>query len=119
MDTAAPGSDDARIMSPKAVPKVPRLKRASPPLYVGQWIRALGKTPAEVSKGAPVNEGYLSSVISGSKKNPSEAWLGDVAAFLGIPTHLLRQPPPDPDMLQQLRGIDPAILGRLAGPRGR
>ena len=100
---------------PKAQPIRPplKLRPAAPPLFVGQWIRALGKTPREVAQGAPVNEGYLSEIINGRKKRPSIEVLNAIAVFLGIPRDKLHSPPPTKDVIEAARALGPSILDRL------
>lgn len=90
-----------------------RAKPVPPPLYIGEWIRSLGRTPAEVSRGIGRNEGYLSQLISGQKKNPSLGLQQEIADQLGIPPEYLRRPPPDKDFIDQARTLDPAVLDRL------
>src|SRR6185436_1229896 len=58
-----------------------REKREPPPYFIGEWIRALGARPRDVAKGANVNEGYLSQLISGEKKNPGNGLLLDIAKY--------------------------------------
>src|SRR5581483_10762365 len=76
---------------------VRRPRRQNPQAYIGQWIRAFGLKPAEVARAAEVNEGYLSQLISGEKKNPSVGLLMDLARAMPQPFHYTQfyQPPPD------------------------
>jgi transcriptional regulator with XRE-family HTH domain len=87
--------------------------KAFRPLYIGQWIRALGMTPAEVARGTGMNEGYLSQLISGDKKNPSGATLSLLAGHLGIPIDYLYRPTPDREFIEKAGQIDPSVLARL------
>lgn len=89
-----------------------RRKREPPTLYLEAWIRRLGLKPRAVARGVPLNEGYLSELISGAKY-PSPGMLNDIAKFLKVPEHLLKQPPPGLEILSQLRGFDPSIISRL------
>jgi transcriptional regulator with XRE-family HTH domain len=85
-------------------------------VFVGQWIRALGKRPRDVARATEINEGYLSELINGKKKNPSPASLAAIAACLDIPmTYLYRLPPPQ-DTIDQIAGLDPATISRLGTP---
>lgn len=86
------------------------------PLYIGQWIRALHKRPRDVSKGTGINEGYISQLISGEKKNPSGAKLALIAEYLDIPLGYLYRPPPGQEFLEEAATLDPAILSRLRPP---
>lgn len=96
-------------------PKKPHWKTsADEPLYIGQWIRALGVRQIDVVRATGMNEGYLSELCSGkSKKNPSRALLQSIADALDIPVDYLRRPPPDQHFIQQASQIDPAIISRL------
>lgn len=84
-----------------------------PPLFIGPWIRALGKTPAEVAKDAPMNEGYLSQLISGKKKTPSIEILQAIAKVLDIPRDKLHEPPPSKEVIDAARSLGPSVLDRL------
>jgi transcriptional regulator with XRE-family HTH domain len=84
-------------------------------LYLGEWIRAMGRKPAEVAKAADINEGYLSQLISGQKKNPSALLLHSIADFIGIPMQYLYRPPPNRTWLAEAADLEPAILERLIG----
>lgn len=92
-------------------------KRPTIKLYIGEWIRALGRRPAEVARAIQMNEGYLSELINGGKGNPSAGLVADIADFLQIPEHYFRQPPPSRQFLDTAAALDPDVLRRLAGPR--
>src|SRR6185437_10517234 len=82
-------------------------------LFLGEWIRALGTRPVEIVRHTGINEGYLSELISGKKRNPSIALLSEIADFLEIPLGYLRVPPPDREFMQKAANMDPALLSRL------
>ena len=103
---------DALLMAKKVSPPID-----SPRLYVGEWIRASETTPAEVSREAPINEGYLSGIISGNKKNPSGAKLALIARFLGIAVPALYSAPPSAKLLDQVADYDPEVVIRLSQKR--
>lgn len=86
-------------------------------LYIGEWIRALGLRPVDVVRGTGINEGYLSSLISGSKANPSFDKISQVADFLGIPVSYFNRPPPDRDFIAEAAELDPKVLAKLMIPR--
>lgn len=89
-------------------------KRPSPPpLYIGQWIRNLGYRPRDVARGAPVNEGYLSELIKGTKKAPSVEVLHAIAVFLKIPRDALHKPPPPKEVIDAARAYGPAIFDQI------
>jgi transcriptional regulator with XRE-family HTH domain len=52
----------------------------------------LHKRPIDVVRGTEINEGYLSQLISGKKKNPSGLILAQIADFLGIPMSYFYRP---------------------------
>jgi transcriptional regulator with XRE-family HTH domain len=107
------GNSNHGRMTKRPTRRRPNLRPAPPPLFVGQWIRALGKKPAEVAKGAPVNEGYLSEIINGRKRAPSIEVLHAIAVFLGIPREYLHRPPPTAGTMEMIRSLDPAVLAKL------
>ena len=82
-------------------------------LYVGQWIRALHKRPIDVVKATGINEGYLSELINGRKKNPSGHVLAAIAEYLEIPMSYFYKPPPAQEFLDQVSELDPAVLSKL------
>lgn len=63
-------------------------------LYIGEWIAFVGKDAAEVSRDAPVNDGFLSLLISRERKNVSMLMLTKIARAIGVPTAKLLEPPP-------------------------
>ena len=84
-------------------------------LYIGQWIRALGKRPIDVVTATGLTESYLSLLISGKRKNPSAHVLATIAEYLEIPISYLYRPPPDQQFLEKAAEIDPSVLVRLRG----
>lgn len=104
------------------MPGKSRTTRAAPQrqfkkLYIGEWIRALGLRQVDVVRGTGINEGYLSSLISGGKKNPSFDLLNQVADFLGIPISYFNRPPPDKEFLAEAAELDPKVLTKLMTPK--
>lgn len=89
-------------------------QRRSRPLYIGQWIRALGLKQVEVVRATGINEGYLSELCGGkTTKVPSSAVLADIAESLKIPVDYLYRLPPDQAFIDQATSLDPAVLARL------
>lgn len=82
-------------------------------LYIGEWIRALGYKQVDVVRGTGINEGYLSNMISGRKKNPSFDVLNQIAEFLNIPVSYFNRQPPDKEFIAEAAGLDPGVLSRL------
>lgn len=100
----------------------PKNRRAAPQrqfrkLYIGEWIRALGVRQVDVVRATRINEGYLSELISGGKKNPSFDVLNQVADFLGVPVSYFNRPPPDREFITEAAELDPKVLARLMAPR--
>ena len=114
MDTKIP---DHRGMAGRPRKARKRTITADTSFYIGEWIRALGHRPVDIVRHTGINEGYLSELISGKKRNPSAATLIDIADFLGIPMSYLRQPPPDREFMQTAANMDPAVLNRLLRTR--
>lgn len=98
--------------SPRNVPQ-----REFRKLYIGEWVRALGRRPVEVVRATGINEGYLSKLISGAKKNPSFDMLNQIADFLGIPVSYFNRPPPDRQFIEEASELDPKVLAKLMAPR--
>jgi len=86
-------------------------------LFVGEWIRALGFRQVEVVRATGINEGYLSELISGGKRNPSFDILSQIADFLGIPVSYFNRPPPDREFMKEAAELDPKVLAKLMAPR--
>jgi transcriptional regulator with XRE-family HTH domain len=72
-----------------------------------------------VVRATGINEGYLSELISGAKKNPSFEILNQIADFLGIPVNYFNRPPPDRDFIAEAAGLDPRVIARLTTPRSQ
>jgi transcriptional regulator with XRE-family HTH domain len=68
-------------------------------------------------EGTTVNEGYLSQLINRRKTNPTQAYLQEIADFLGIPVQCFYRLPPSRDALGELAGLDPLTLSRLGSAR--
>lgn len=83
------------------------------PLYIGQWISALGLVQREIAREAGMNEGYLSLLISGKKVNPSHAMVAAIADAMGIRWDCLYEPPPSKEVIQTAQNLDPVVLSRL------
>lgn len=86
-------------------------------LYIGEWIRALNARQIDVVRATGINEGYLSSLISGTRKNPSFEVLNRIADYLEIPVSYFNRPPPDREFIAEASGLDPRVLARLTMPR--
>ena len=82
--------------------------------YLGPWIYAAGKTPAEVVRETGINFGYLSGLISGKKRNPSYEKLSLISKFLKVPIEKLEGPPPSVELLNQVADYDPELIARLS-----
>lgn len=102
-----------RPMAKRPRKPVQPFKRTFRLLYVGQWIRALGKRPRDVVNATGINEGYLSELVNGRKKNPSAHTLIQIAGYLEIPVDYFYRPPPSQELLEQLSEFDPLVVSRL------
>jgi transcriptional regulator with XRE-family HTH domain len=100
---------------PRAMP--PRRPKQFKKLFIGEWIRALGMRQVDIVRGTGINEGYLSSLISGSRSNPSFDVLNQVADFLGIPVSYFNRAPPDREFIAEAKELDPRVLARLMNAR--
>lgn len=83
------------------------------PLYVREWMRALGFRAAKIARSTGINEGYLSEIVNRKKRNPSRAVIKQIAAELGIDWKALYDPPPAEAQIQQLQKLSPETLERL------
>lgn len=116
MDIRIPISDHGlMVLKARQIRKPPT--RQFRKLYIGEWIRALGYKQVEVVRKTGINEGYLSSLISGAKKNPSYDMLNQIADFLGVPVSYFNRPPPDRQFIEEAAELDPRVLARLTTPR--
>ena len=104
-----------RILDMPRKPVIARRKPrpVPPPLYIGEWIRALGMRPADVARATGRNEGYLSQLINGQKRRPSLGLQKEIADALGIPMMYFVTPPPPREVVEQAGAIDPGVLARL------
>lgn len=111
--------------SSKKPPPIPDADRPPRVLFLGLWLRRLGKRPVDVARAAHVGESYISSLISGKKKNPGIDVLLDISEFLEISINDLYRPPPAQEMFERLQKLTPsqiATLGQViedARPKGR
>lgn len=80
---------------------------------IGPWLIVLGRKAGEVARGAKVNEGYLSELISGKKKNPGLTFLQKVAKELGISVSALMKKPPSKSGMDRLSPGQVEALGSL------
>jgi hypothetical protein len=118
MDMHSLGADALLMAKTAAKPRgKPRKRPAPKPVYVGPWIRAHNTTPAEVSRATGINEGYLSTLCSGKKGNPSNGLLALIADHLKMPLGDLFKPPPPRSLLDQIADFDPEVIVRLSKKR--
>lgn len=72
-------------------------------LYVGEWLERFGMTPAGLSRSTGMNEGYISSLISGKHDpNPTLKALRKLGRGIGIPVWALFLPPNEAGLQRQL-----------------
>ncbi len=91
-----------------------RHREPPPALYIREWLVALGTRARDVSRGARINEGYLSQLISGQKIKASAATLKRIGDYLGLPdwTDLYKRPP-SREAIKAAAMLNPATLARL------
>lgn len=107
-------------------PGMPRtVQKRTRTLYLGQWLRRLGRKQKEIADAAGVGESYISQLISNPRKGASPSVLLDISEELGISINDLYMPPPPADAVAAVGQLEPsqiAALGRLLEklpPRGR
>jgi transcriptional regulator with XRE-family HTH domain len=101
------------VKNPKAKQPVEPPEVDDDKLYLGEWLKALGIRPAKVARETGINEGYLSSLISGRKRNPTRSILLRIAKSIGIEWHLLYEPPPPKAVIEQIKKYGTGVLQRL------
>jgi hypothetical protein len=90
-----------------------RPRKPPPQLYIGEWLHFLDIRPRDCSRGAQVNEGYLSQLISRKKLKASAGTLERIGVYLGIDWRKLYDPPPSREAVRAALALDPAILARF------
>ena len=91
-----------------------RPRKTPPKLYIREWLVALGVRARDVSRGAGVNEGYLSQLISGQKLKASAYTLEKIGNFLGMADWTdLYKPPPSREAIRAASMLDPNTLARF------
>jgi len=108
-------------------PRSPRRPAGGPdnkgPLRLGAWLLAFGMTKTTLSKGSGVSLPYISQMISGTKRNPSEGMLIDIADYLfpDVPederVSYLYRSPPDQTFVRTARDLNPDLLRRIMRKR--
>lgn len=85
-------------------------------LYIGEWIAAVGKAPADICRETGIPASYLSALISGKKHSPSTPYLYKIARAIGLRTPgPLYAPPPPRAHLEAAK----ALLDPFPTPRPR
>jgi hypothetical protein len=109
-----PIEDDRRRLSTDHawMPRQPS-KDDQPELFIGQWLSALGIRARDVARGAHINEGYLSQLISGDKVKPTAGMVKKIGDYLKIYWRDLYRRPPSRDVIKEASTLDPAVLARL------
>ena len=90
------------------------------PLYVGEWVSrhlaSSGKQQKDFAEAVGIEDGYLSELMSGKKKNPSAHVLRAISEEIGITVNDLYRKPPNQAQLDRLKNLSPtdaATLTRL------
>lgn len=82
-------------------------------LHIGPWLTKLERKPSDVARQIGLNEGYLSQLISGEKKNPSSDVLLRLSEELGISINALYSRPPEMDVTSRVKVLRPEQLEAL------
>lgn len=98
-------------------PALKRPPRQYAPIYLAEWLAALGVKPVDLVKAEIISEGYLSHLRTGKKLNPSPGKLMQIGGFLKIQWTDLYRPPPSRDTLEQLESLDVTTLARIRANR--
>jgi transcriptional regulator with XRE-family HTH domain len=85
------------------------------PVYLAEWLTALGVAPVELVKAEVISEGYLSSLRSGRKVRPSPAKLKEIGTFLKIQWTDLYRPPPPKQVVEGIADLGAATVERIRG----
>lgn len=101
------------VMVRKPINARRRVPPVQPPLFIGEWIRALGARPADIARATGRNEGYLSELVNKGKTRPSLGFQQEIADALGIPVYYFQRPPPPREFIEQAKELDPAVIDRL------
>lgn len=113
MDSLGGIHPNRAMSSPPKKRKAKAPDLSNKPLYIGQWLARLGRRPREVCKGAGVDEGYMSQLISGEKDNPSAEMLRRISEELGISMNDLYKMPPEMDIAPGTHEMRPDQLATL------
>ena len=89
-------------------------RRRARTLYIGEWIRVLGRKQVEIMRLTGINEGYLSQLVNRERINPSADILATIAEALGIDVQALYRPPPSRAAIDEIGSLDRAQLAQLA-----
>src|SRR6266496_1961431 len=111
MDTRSIRLDHGRMT--KAPQKRPPRQYA--PIYLAEWLDALGVAPVDLVKAAIISEGYLSLLRSGKRLNPSPGKLMKIGEFLKIEWTDLYKPPPSRQSLSEIGNVSETTLARIRG----
>lgn len=92
-------------------------KRVYPPLYVVEWIEALGAERAKVAKAGHCTQSYISNMGGGRRLNPSAYVMYYISEFLGVTVNDLYQPPPPESSIEAMRALSPRARATLMSRR--
>jgi transcriptional regulator with XRE-family HTH domain len=99
MDAETDSIKPARMGKTPKKTKPRRVPTRTRTLYLGQWLAVLGRKQGEVAEAIGMNEGYMSSLISGKYgREPGTQLILDISEELGISVNALFSPPPSRDV---------------------
>ena len=114
MDNLSPRFDHGGMK--KAAAKRPPKQYA--PVYLNEWLTALGVKPTELAEAGLISASYVSNLKKGRKLNPSPGKLMQIGAFLKIQWTDLYRPPPSEKAIEELDTFAATTLNRIRS-RGR
>lgn len=88
-----------------------------PPIYLAQWMDALGIIAAKLAVASGVSESYISQITKGDRANPSAKVRAALADGLEIPARFLFEPPPEGEEALNVDRYGMALLARLVKVR--
>lgn len=83
------------------------------PLYIGEWIKALGMKQVDVARAAGIGKSYLNLICSRKRKNPAYQIILKIADAMDMSVLDLQTPPPDNEFIEKSKNISPRAMIRL------
>ena len=88
------------------------------PIYLAQWMEALGRRPIDLAKPhTSVTASYISNLCSPARINPSAIVMLEISEALGVTVNDLYQKPPSSGLMDALASYSPAARQALLEAR--